>query len=62
MNPAVTLGRVFTDSLAGIAPMSAWIFVVAQLAGAAIGLAYVLYLYRSAVLRTDQMVESATGS
>jgi glycerol uptake facilitator-like aquaporin len=62
MNPAVTLGRVFTDSLAGIAPMSAWVFVVAQLAGAAVGLAYVLYLYRSAVLRTDQMVESATGS
>ncbi|NDB18731.1 MAG: aquaporin family protein, partial [Actinobacteria bacterium] len=36
-NPAVTLGRVFTDSFAGISPSSVAPFVVAQLIGAFIG-------------------------
>jgi glycerol uptake facilitator-like aquaporin len=34
-NPAVTLGRIFTDSFAGIAPASAPGFVLAQCAGLA---------------------------
>ncbi len=38
-NPAAALGRMFSDSFAGIAPASAPGFVLAQLAGAAIGLA-----------------------
>jgi glycerol uptake facilitator-like aquaporin len=37
-NPAVTVGRIFTDSFAGIGPISVPSFVVAQLLGAAIGI------------------------
>ncbi|MDE2768596.1 MAG: aquaporin [Chloroflexota bacterium] len=33
-NPAVAIGRIFTDTFAGIAPQSALIFVLAQLAAA----------------------------
>jgi glycerol uptake facilitator-like aquaporin len=36
-NPAVTWGRMFTDTFAGIAASSAALFVVAQVLGAAIG-------------------------
>jgi glycerol uptake facilitator-like aquaporin len=36
-NPAAVFGRMFSDSFAGIAPASAPCFVLAQLAGAAIG-------------------------
>jgi glycerol uptake facilitator-like aquaporin len=36
-NPAAVFGRMFSDSFAGIAPASAPGFVLAQLAGAAIG-------------------------
>lgn len=40
-NPAVTIGRIFSDSFAGIAPGSAPQFIAAQLLGALIGLALV---------------------
>ncbi len=36
-NPAAVLGRMLSDSFAGIAPASATAFVLAQMAGAAIG-------------------------
>jgi glycerol uptake facilitator-like aquaporin len=35
-NPAVTIGRMFSDTFAGIAPESAWLFISAQLVGALI--------------------------
>jgi arsenate reductase len=38
-NPAVTWGRMFTDTFAGIAPSSVAPFVLAQLLGAAVGAA-----------------------
>jgi glycerol uptake facilitator-like aquaporin len=38
-NPAAAFGRMFSDSFAGIAPASAPGFVIAQLIGAAVGLA-----------------------
>ncbi|WP_019181265.1 aquaporin [Microbacterium yannicii] len=38
-NPAVTMGRIFTDTFAGIAPTSVLPFIAAQLIGAAIGTA-----------------------
>lgn len=38
-NPAVTVGRIFSDSFAGIGPQSVPSFVIAQLLGAAIGIA-----------------------
>ena len=37
-NPAVALGRMFSDTFAGIAPASVPGFVVAQLAGAGLAL------------------------
>lgn len=44
-NPAVTIGRGFTDTFAGIAPPSIPAFIAAQLAGAALGAVLVLVLY-----------------
>ena len=38
-NPAVTIGRAFTDTFAGIAPASVPMFVIAQFVGALIALA-----------------------
>jgi glycerol uptake facilitator-like aquaporin len=46
-NPAVTIGRAFTDTFAGIAPASVPGFVIAQLAGAAVAIALVLLFYPS---------------
>lgn len=51
-NPAVTIGRLFTDSFAGIAPTSALPFVAAQIVGAAIGVALVLALFPRSVKGT----------
>lgn len=44
-NPAVTIGRIFTDTFAGIAPGSAWPFLAAQLVGAAVGVGLVLLFF-----------------
>jgi glycerol uptake facilitator-like aquaporin len=44
-NPAVTVGRAFTDTFAGIAPASVALFVGAQLLGAVAGLGAVAVLY-----------------
>jgi glycerol uptake facilitator-like aquaporin len=44
-NPAVTVGRMFSDTFAGIAPSSAPGFIVAQLVGAAIGIALVAVVF-----------------
>jgi glycerol uptake facilitator-like aquaporin len=38
-NPAVTVGRMFSDTFAGIAPASVLPFIIAQLVGAALGVA-----------------------
>lgn len=54
-NPAVTAGRMFSDTFAGIAPSSAPAFVVAQVVGAAVGAALILALYpRSTASRVHQ--------
>ncbi|MBV6700173.1 aquaporin [Kitasatospora aureofaciens] len=44
-NPAVTVGRAFTDTFAGIAPASVLPFVAAQLVGLAAGVALVTALF-----------------
>lgn len=44
-NPAVTVGRVFSDTFAGIAPGSVPGFVAAQLVGAGIAVALVRWFY-----------------
>jgi arsenate reductase len=40
-NPAVTIGRVFSDTFAGINPASVLPFIIAQLVGALLGIALV---------------------
>jgi arsenate reductase len=44
-NPAITIGRMFSDTFAGIAPASVVPFVLAQLAGAALAVLLVRVLY-----------------
>lgn len=46
-NPAVTIGRIFTDTFAGISPASAWLFLVAQFLGAAVGVGLVRMFFPS---------------
>jgi arsenate reductase len=48
-NPAITIGRMFTDTFAGIAPVSALPFIAAQLVGAAVGWGLVRALFPVAV-------------
>jgi glycerol uptake facilitator-like aquaporin len=55
-NPAVTVGRMFSDSFAGIAPESAPGFVAAQLVGALVGLLLVVALYPDAAQTADEVV------
>ncbi|MFE7093392.1 aquaporin [Streptomyces erythrochromogenes] len=54
-NPAVTIGRAFTDTFAGIAPASVGPFVAAQLLGAVAGLGL-------AVVLTGRTPRTAPGS
>ncbi len=55
-NPAVTVGRIFSDTFAGIAPASVPGFVMAQLVGAAVGLGLLLILFPSAARTADDVV------
>jgi glycerol uptake facilitator-like aquaporin len=55
-NPAVTVGRIFSDTFAGIAPASVPGFVVAQLVGAAVGLGLLLVLFPSAASAADDVL------
>jgi glycerol uptake facilitator-like aquaporin len=55
-NPAVTVGRIFSDTFAGIAPGSVFPFVTAQLLGAAIGLGLLLLLFPAAGRAADDVV------
>ena len=45
-NPAITIGRVFTDTFTGIEPVSAAWFIGAQIIGALIGFAAAIALHR----------------
>ena len=44
-NPAITVGRMFSDTFAGIAPSSVPVFVLMQLVGGAVALGLVLLLF-----------------
>ena len=44
-NPAISVGRMFSDTFAGIAPASAPAFIAAQLVGGAVGYGLVRLLY-----------------
>ncbi len=60
-NPAVTIGRVFSDTFAGIAPASVPGFVAAQVVGTLLGLALVLALYPDAAVTADDAVVTHTS-
>jgi arsenate reductase len=45
-NPAITIGRMFSNTFAGIAPASAPTFILAQAAGGALAFAAIRALYR----------------
>ena len=55
-NPAVTVGRVFSDTFAGIAPASAPAFIAMQLVGLGVGVAIILALYPDAGTKADDVV------
>jgi arsenate reductase len=61
-NPAVTLGRMFSDTFAGIAPASVPGFVAMQLIGGAVGTAIVLVLYPDAAQRAGDVVVPYAGA
>jgi len=46
-NPAVAISRAFTDTFAGIRPIDLPGFIVAEVAGAALALAFFSWLLRS---------------
>ncbi|MGT2427541.1 MULTISPECIES: aquaporin [Actinomycetes] len=55
-NPAVTIARMFSDTFAGIAPASVVPFLLAQLVGAAVGVALTLLLFPAASRAADRVV------
>jgi glycerol uptake facilitator-like aquaporin len=55
-NPAVTIGRAFSDTFAGIAPESVPAFVVFQVIGAAVGAVLVLALYPATASADEAVV------
>jgi glycerol uptake facilitator-like aquaporin len=55
-NPAVTIGRAFSDTFAGIAPASIPGFVIAQIVGAAVGVGLLAVLYPRAAQAADEVV------
>ena len=57
-NPAVTIGRAFTDTFAGIAPVSVPGFIGAQIVGLLIGIALIVVLYPAKHRRSDAVVLS----
>jgi glycerol uptake facilitator-like aquaporin len=60
-NPAVTVGRVFSDTFAGIAPSSAPGFVAAQVIGLGVGVAVTLGLYPDVSASADDVVIPHSG-
>jgi glycerol uptake facilitator-like aquaporin len=59
-NPAVTVGRMFSDTFAGIAPASVPGFVLMQLVGAVVGTGIVLFLYPDVGERAGDVIVPAT--
>ncbi|MPY53976.1 MIP/aquaporin family protein [Streptomyces acidicola] len=55
-NPAVTIGRTFTDTFAGIAPASVAPFIAAQVLGALLGLGAVAVVYGRPAPVPDEVV------
>jgi glycerol uptake facilitator-like aquaporin len=60
-NPAVTIGRAFTDTFSGIAPASVTGFIAAQLIGATAGLLALAVLYPTAPAKRPRLAELTTA-
>jgi len=60
-NPAVTVGRMFSDTFAGIAPGSVPPFLAAQAVGGLVGAALVLALYPDVAVAADDVVVPHDG-
>jgi glycerol uptake facilitator-like aquaporin len=61
-NPSVTVGRMFSDTFAGIAPASVPGFVLAQLVGGGIGVTLVAVLYPTRVGAAGQKMSAPQPS
>lgn len=61
-NPAITIGRTLSDTLAGIAPTSAPAFIGAQLLGGLVGWAAVRVLFPSGPPVVGETLEGVTSS
>ena len=55
-NPAVTVGRIFSDTFAGIAPASAVFFIAAQIVGGLVGLGLVRFFFPDATVTAGRAV------
>ena len=55
-NPAVSIGRIFSDTFARIAPSSVPVFLAAQVLGGLLGLGLVRYLFPDAATTAAQVV------
>jgi glycerol uptake facilitator-like aquaporin len=55
-NPAVTVGRIFSDTFAGIAPTSALFFIGTQLVGGLVGLGLVSFFFPDASVTASRAV------
>ena len=55
-NPAVTVGRAFTNTFAGIKPSSAPVFIVCQLAGAMLAAVLIRALYPDVAAVADDVI------
>jgi len=53
-NPAIAIGRTFSDSFAGIAPHSAATFIPFQIVGAALGYLLFTYLNKKSIKKADK--------
>ena len=53
-NPAIAIGRTFSDSFAGIAPHSAATFIPFQIIGAALGYLLFTYLNQNSIKKADK--------
>lgn len=58
-NPAVTIGRLFTDTFAGIGPLSVLPFVAAQLVGGAVGTGLAVVLF-GGITRAERLERSGS--
>ncbi|SMD05434.1 MIP/aquaporin family protein [Kibdelosporangium aridum] len=59
-NPAISVGRIFSDTFAGIAPSSVPLFVLTQLIGAGVAIGVVSLLYPSTDRQRDQLRADVT--